>query len=72
METLATGANLTENQPVHMGDALFAVMPNNQPIVALAMVSAQNFGKVKVGQKVIIKLVNYPFEEYGSLSGNIQ
>ena len=26
----------------------------------------------KVGQKVIIKLINYPFEEYGSLSGNIE
>lgn len=26
----------------------------------------------KVDQKVIIKLVNYPFEEFGSLSGNIE
>ena len=70
--TLSFLKNLTENQPVRMGDTLFVVMPNNQPIVALAMVSAQNFGKVKTGQKVIIKLVNYPFEEYGSLTGNIQ
>ena len=70
--TLSFLKNLTENQPVRMGDTLFVVMPKNQPIVALATVSAQNFGKVKVGQKVIIKLVNYPFEEYGSLSGSIQ
>jgi multidrug resistance efflux pump len=70
--TLSFLKNLTENQPVRMGDTLFVVMPKNQPIVAMAMVSAQNFGKVKVGQKVIIKLVNYPFEEYGSLSGKIQ
>jgi hypothetical protein len=57
---------------IRTGDTLFAVLPQNQPIIALSIVSAQNFGKVKVGQKVIIKLVNYPFEEYGSLSGNIE
>ncbi len=64
--------NLTENQIVSSGDTLFAVLPQNQPIIGLSIVSAQNFGKVKVGQKVVIKLVNYPFEEYGSLSGNIE
>jgi multidrug resistance efflux pump len=64
--------NLTENQMIRTGDTLFAVLPQNQPIIALSIVSSQNFGKVKVGQKVIIKLVNYPFEEYGSLSGNIE
>ena len=61
--TLSFLKNLTENQPVRMGDTLFVVMPKNQPIVALATVSAQHFGNVKVGQKVIINLVNYPYEE---------
>lgn len=70
--TLSFLKNLTENQSIRTGDTLFVVMPKNQPIIALATVSAQNFGKVKVGQKVIIKLVNYPFEEYGSLSGSIE
>lgn len=64
--------NLTENQMIRAGDTLFAVLPQNQPIIGLSIVSAQSFGKVKVGQKVIIKLVNYPFEQYGSLSGNIE
>jgi len=63
--------NLTENQTIRAGDTLFAVLPQKGGVVAFANVSAQNFGKVKVGQQVIIKLVNYPFEEYGSLSGNI-
>lgn len=70
--TLSFLKNLTENQSIRTGDTLFVIMPKNQPIVAMAMVSAQNFGKVKVGQQVIIKLINYPFEEYGSLSGSIQ
>ncbi|MEA5259749.1 HlyD family efflux transporter periplasmic adaptor subunit [Arcicella aquatica] len=64
--------NLTENQMIRAGDTLFAVLPQKQTIVAFANVSAQNFGKVKLGQQAIIKLINYPFEEYGSLSGKIQ
>ncbi len=64
--------NLTENQMIRTGDTLFAVLPQKGKIVAFADVSAQNFGKVKVGQQVIIKLVNYPFEEYGSIAGYIQ
>ncbi len=64
--------NLTQNQAVRAGDTLFVVIPADQPIVALAQVPAQNFGKVRIGQQVIIKLQNYPFEEYGSLLGRIQ
>ena len=64
--------NLTENQMIRSGDTLFAVLPQNQLIIGLSIVSAQSFGKVKIGQKVIIKLVSFPFEEYGSLSGNIE
>jgi multidrug resistance efflux pump len=63
---------LTENQAIRSGDTLFVIIPQNQPVIALAMVSAQNFGKVKVGQQAIIKLINYPFEEYGSVSAIIQ
>ena len=32
----------------------------------------RNSGKVKKGQKVIIKLENYPSEEWGSLEGSIE
>ena len=31
----------------------------------------QNSGKVKTGQDVIIKLDNYPYQEWGSLNGTI-
>ncbi|MFC0185421.1 Multidrug resistance efflux pump [Pseudarcicella hirudinis] len=64
--------NLAINQVVRTGDTLFAILPENQPIIAMANVPAQNFGKVHVGQQVIIKLINYPYQEYGSINGNIQ
>jgi len=34
-------------------------------------IPAQNAGKVQVGQKVMIKLDNYPFQQYGALIGEI-
>lgn len=30
-----------------------------------------NFGKVKLGQEVLIKFPSYPFQEYGSVKGKI-
>ena len=30
-----------------------------------------NFGKVKIGQTVLVKLPSYPFQEYGSLLGKV-
>lgn len=36
------------------------------------MVPAQNFGKVKIGQKVQVYLDNYPYEEFGVLSAIVE
>ncbi len=32
----------------------------------------QNFGKVKVGQKVQVYLDNYPYEEHGTLAAKVE
>ncbi|MDI9873232.1 HlyD family secretion protein [Flectobacillus rivi] len=69
---LAFLRNLTENQVVHTNDTLMSVLPQKQHYIGYANVPSQNFGKVKIGQKVIIKLSNYPSEEYGSIYGTIQ
>jgi multidrug resistance efflux pump len=31
----------------------------------------QNFGMLKVGQEVIVKLPSYPFQEFGTVRGHI-
>ena len=41
-------------------------------IIGRVTLPIRNSGKVKAGQKVIIKLDNYPFEEWGSLIGEIE
>ncbi len=61
-----------ENQYVASGDAVFVVVPTNlkQPI-GRALLPAAGAGKVKVGQRVIISINNFPEEEYGNLVGNV-
>ncbi|MCB9336130.1 MAG: HlyD family efflux transporter periplasmic adaptor subunit [Flavobacteriales bacterium] len=65
-------ANLNVNQHIASQSALFAILPKNEDYVAYANISTQGYGKVKEGQKVRIKLDNYPYEEYGQLIGEVK
>ncbi|MFC5193404.1 HlyD family secretion protein [Algoriphagus aquatilis] len=60
------------NQQVNSGELVFTVLPDNKSELMGAMkIAAQNAGKVSMDQKVLIKLDNYPFQEYGALIGRI-
>jgi len=64
-------SNLSENQFIQAGVPLFAVIPENNHYIGHIKIPAQGFGKVKTGQKVHIKLDNYPYHEYGQLNGEV-
>jgi len=64
--------NLTPNQYISSQTTLFVIIPNNEDYIAYANITAQGYGKVKEGQKVRIKLKNYPYEEYGQLIGTVK
>lgn len=62
-----------ENQLIKTGDLLATVLPENQQqFVGNLIVLSQNSGKIKHNQKVLIKLDNFPYQEYGMLEGKIQ
>lgn len=62
----------SQYQNVNIGQDLFTVIPDNiDGIIGRVTVPVQNSGKVKVGQSVIIKLDSYPYQENGSLAGEI-
>ncbi len=62
-----------ENQTVNSGDNVFAVIPTNESgYIGKVKASAQNSGKIKVGQTVNIRLANYPDREFGIIKGVIQ
>ncbi|MBB6270735.1 hypothetical protein HDF26_001162 [Pedobacter cryoconitis] len=45
---------------------------SKQPIMGLLVVSKNNLEKIKAGQKTIIKLYDYSFQEFGVLVGEVQ
>ena len=61
-----------ENQYVTNGEAVLMVVPPVQNYVAKAALPIDGAGKVKAGQKVLIKLSSYPFEEFGMIRGKVE
>ncbi len=61
------------NQDVVANDNVFSVVPDKAARITGKMeMPVAGSGKVKVGQKVNIKLDNFPYMEYGVLVGNVQ
>lgn len=60
-----------ENQYIYAGEAVFAVVPPQQAYEARMRLPVYKAGKVRVGQTVFIKLMEYPSEEYGMLSARV-
>ncbi|MBS1599967.1 MAG: HlyD family efflux transporter periplasmic adaptor subunit [Bacteroidetes bacterium] len=62
---------LQENQKVIEGQTLFCIMPAGGSQLATIYVGKPEVSKLKPGQRIILKLTDYPFEEYGSINGMI-
>ncbi|MBZ4042599.1 HlyD family secretion protein [Flavobacterium hibisci] len=63
----------TENQNINTGDNVFSIIPDaKNDFVGKVKAPALNSGKIKVGQKVNIRLANFPDREFGVLYGKIQ
>lgn len=62
-----------QNQEVQQGDVVFSVSPEQTgSIYARAELSSDRLGKVKTGQRVIIRIQNYPDQEFGVLEGVVK
>jgi multidrug efflux pump subunit AcrA (membrane-fusion protein) len=64
--------NLVENQHLTAADTLFAIVPTQERFIATVDIPVRGMGKAGVGQKVIIKLDDYPYQEFGMLEGQVQ
>lgn len=60
------------NQYVTVGELVFIILPQKPDIpIGRALLPASGAGKVEVGQKVYVRLDNYPDKEYGFLTGYV-
>lgn len=61
------------NQTVNTGDAIFTIIPDKESnYIGKLKAVALNSGKIKVGQKVNIRLSNYPDREFGIINGIVK
>ena len=62
-----------ENQFVSVGDNVFTVVPDaGDELLGKALLPIQRSGKVKTGQRVIIRFLNFPDQEFGVVNGRVQ
>ena len=62
---------LEVNQVVRANQEVFFISAQSAAFYGEMLVPQQNLGKVKVGQRVLIKLDGYPFNEFGFVNGRI-
>ncbi|TCP24999.1 HlyD family secretion protein [Tenacibaculum skagerrakense] len=62
-----------KNQTVKTGDLIFTIIPeNSEYFIGKIKAPVANSGKIKNGQSVHIKLLNYPPDEFGKLNGTVK
>lgn len=62
-----------ENQFIKTNDVVLSILPNDRmAVVGRMQVPSNNSGKIFPGEKVLIKLDNYRFQEYGIVEGKVQ
>lgn len=63
----------SENQTINAGENMFAIIPSNEKgYIGKVKAVAQNSGKLQIGQKVNIRLANYPDREFGVIEGKLK
>ena len=59
-----------ENQFISAGDNVFTIVPDREDeLLGRALLPLNRSGKVKVGQRVIIRFANFPDQEFGIVNG---
>jgi multidrug efflux pump subunit AcrA (membrane-fusion protein) len=62
-----------ENQFLQSGTVLLSILPKDkEAVVGRMFVPSINSGKILAGQKVLIKLDNYQYQEFGIVGGKVE
>ncbi len=63
----------SEQQFVKLGDELMAIVPGGEAqVMGRAQLPITGSGKVRAGQRVLIRLDNFPYQEYGQIEGFVE
>ncbi|MEQ9098802.1 MAG: HlyD family efflux transporter periplasmic adaptor subunit [Imperialibacter sp.] len=60
-----------ENQQLEIAQPICYINQNNADYFAEVVIPQSNFGKVRIGQAVLLKFHSYPFQEFGAVEGRV-
>lgn len=60
-----------QNQFIQAGEPIFSIVPAKNDLLGQVLLPVTGAGKVKIGQKVIIKMADYPYMEYGYIKAKV-
>ncbi len=60
-----------QDQYIAQGESYFAIVQDDNELIGWVDVPSTGYGKIEIGQKVNVRLDNYPFHEYGMLEGEV-
>ncbi|SDH45350.1 HlyD family secretion protein [Pedobacter terrae] len=69
--TVAYAGIIQENQTVNANQELFVINTEDTNFFGELSISQYNMGKIITGQRALIKMKSYPFEQYGLIRGKI-
>ncbi|MHC5760453.1 HlyD family efflux transporter periplasmic adaptor subunit [Nostoc sp.] len=59
-------------QTLRAGEEVVQIVPSHAPLIIKAAVGSEEKGKVKVGQKVQMRVTACPYPDYGTLKGKVK
>lgn len=63
---------LQENQSLKAGEVVGYIIPLTSEVYVETFIPQTNFGKVKKGQRVLLKFDAYPWQEFGVVVGHVE
>lgn len=61
------------NQHISAGENIISIMPNEKEgIIGRMNIPSTNSGKIAIGDKVLVKLDNYRYQEFGIIEGQVK
>jgi biotin carboxyl carrier protein len=70
--TVVFASFLQEKQQIHANQVICYVNPGNSKYYGEMLIPQSNFGKIKIGQDVLLKFPSYPYAEFGTVRGRIE
>jgi HlyD family secretion protein len=70
--TISFHKNIYEGLNVQAGEPLLFIISDNSNWVCEVLIPQQNFGKIFIGQRTILKFDSYNFEEFGVTVGQVK